>query len=466
MTRALPWRLSALDRKLLRDLWQVRGQALAIALVIAAGIAIFASMLSTLDSLDLTLRTYYERYRFADVFASLERAPMPAAAQIAAIPGVARVETRVVADVTLDVPDLVEPATGRLISIPEGGRPALMIVGAFSMDSIGVVMDTQANVAQRYDVMVTFVYPTSAAALDEVRRLPGVMAVEPFRAIPVRLRSDHRSRHTTILSASPDARLNRIVGGSSRTVPVPPGGFLLSGMLARVLGVGPGDRVTVEVLEGERREVRIRVAGVVDEYMGMNAYMDEPAIHGLMQEGRTLSGVYLQVDPSQTRALYSTLKTTPRVAGVLLKDAAIQNLNDTIASMLRQMLVIYVLFAGTIAFGVVYNNARISLAERGRELTTLRVIGFSRGEVSYILLGELAVVTLAALPVGCLMGYAMAASMMSILETELWRLPFVILPRTYALAVMTSVCATVVSALIVRRRIDRLDLVAVLKIRE
>ncbi|MGE5198698.1 MAG: ABC transporter permease, partial [Rhodospirillaceae bacterium] len=358
------------------------------------------------------------------------------------------------------------PGRAALSVLGIGMATALMVVGTFMLDSMDLMMDVQFNVAQRFDVMVTFVRPTSAGALDEIRRLPGVMAAEPFRAVPVRLRFAQRSRHTAVIGAPRGARLNRIVSSPSRVVELPAGGLVLSAMLARVLGARPGDDVTVEVLEGARRSVRLRLAGVVDEYMGMNAYVDLGALHALMQEGDTLSGAYLQVDQAGARALYSTLKATPRVAGVLLKDAAVTSFNDTLADMMRQMLAVYVFFAGIIAFGVVYNNARISLAERSRELATLRVIGFSRGEVSYILLGELAVVTLVALPVGCLMGYAMAASMMSILETELWRLPFIILPRTYAFAVITSMGATIVSALIVRSRLDRLDLVAVLKLRE
>jgi len=328
------------------------------------------------------------------------------------------------------------------------------------------MMDAQFNVAQRFDVMVTFALPASAGAMGDVRRLPGVMAAEPFRAVPVRLRVAHRSRHTAITGVPRGARLSRIVGAPARVVELPAGGLVLSSMLARVLGAGPGDDVTVEVLEGARRIEQVRLAGVVDEYLGMNAYLDLDALHALMREGGTLSGAYLQVDQSQSGRLYTVLKATPLVAGVLLKDAALKSFTDTMASMMRQMLAVYMLFAGVIAFGVVYNNARISLAERSRELATLRVIGFSRGEVSYILLGELAVVTLAALPVGCAMGYAMAASMMSMLETELWRLPFVILPRTYAFAVITSLGATLVSALVVRARLDRLDLVSVLKMRE
>ena len=117
--------LSPLDRKLVRDLWSAKGQVAAIALVVAAGIALFVSLFSTFDSLDLSLRTYYDRYRFADVFLSLTRAPLSLQAEIEAIPGVAQVETRVVMDVTIDVAGLAEPATGRLISIPAGRPPAL-----------------------------------------------------------------------------------------------------------------------------------------------------------------------------------------------------------------------------------------------------------------------------------------------------------------------------------------------------
>jgi putative ABC transport system permease protein len=358
------------------------------------------------------------------------------------------------------------PGRAALSVLGIGLATALMVVGTFTLDSVSLMMDVQFNVAQRFDVMTTFARPASAGALDELLRMPGVMAAEPLRVVPVRLRFAHRSRHTAITGVPRGGRLTRIIDSPSRVVDLPAGGLLLSAMLADVLGARPGHDVTVEVLEGTRRNVRMRLAGVVDEYLGMNAYLDLEALHALMQEGGTLSGAYLQVDRARTRELYAALKATPRVAGVLQKDAALASFNDTMASMMRQMLVVYVLFAGVIAFGVVYNTARISLAERSRELATLRVIGFSRGEVSYILLGELAVLTLVALPVGCLMGYGMAASMMSLLETELWRLPFLILPRTYVYAMITSTAATIASALIVRARLDRLDLVAVLKARE
>jgi putative ABC transport system permease protein len=703
-------RLSALDRKLLRDLWGSRGQAMAIALVVAAGIAIFVGMVSTFDSLDLSLRTYYDRYRFADVFVSLTRAPLSLESEIRAIPGVAQAETRVVVDVTLDVAGMAEPATGRLISIPAGRPPglcdvflragrtieaghpdevlvsesfanahglrpgdavgalingrrrdlrivglalspeyiypirpgelmpdearfgvfwmdrralgsafqmegafddvvvklmhgaseadviarldrlldsryggtgaipraqqpsnwylaneliqlrvsgfitpviflgvaafllnvvlnrivavqrtqiaaikalgygnaaiaghyvkwslivasagsllgvalgawlgwaftkmytlffhfpvllyslnvrvaalgmaiglgaavlgalsavrravdlppaeamrpepparfgeswperlglrrllsqpariilrtlhrhparvalsvtgialggALLVIGNFSMDSIDELTRMQFDVAQRFDLMVTFVQPTSAGALDELRRLPGVLNAEPFRAVGVRLRSGPRSRNAAILGIPAGSSLNRVVDATRGPLDLPEEGLVLSDALAAVLGVGRGDRVRAELLEGSRAVHDLVVTSVVEEYMGTNAYMSLAALHRMVEEGNTLSGAYLQVDHGEERALYGRLKATPRVAGVLRKRAAIESLQATLASMMHKVQVIYVLFASVIAFGVVYNSVRISLSERSRELATLRVIGFTRGE--------------------------------------------------------------------------------------
>ena len=187
--------------------------------------------------------------------------------------------------------------------------------------------------------------------------------------------------------------LNRVVDASRGPMALPPAGLVLSRSLADLLGVRRGDRVRMEVLEGNRPVRDVTVVDLVDEYLGTNAYMDLDALHRLMQEGRTLSGAYLQVDAGEAGELYRRLKATPRVAGVLRKRAAIESLQGTLATMMRQIQVIYVLFASVIAFGVVYNSVRISLSERGRELATLRVIGFTRAEVSYILLGEVALVT-------------------------------------------------------------------------
>ncbi len=793
--RELPQVLHPLDKKLLRDLWHIKGQALAISLVIAAGVAMFINYLSTFESLRSSQETYYQRYRFADVFASLRRAPEDLAHRIAWIPGVAQIETRVVADVNLDIPGLKEPATGRLISLPkerraqlndvylrqgrfpepghsdevlvseafaqarrllpgatvtavinghrrqleivgialspeyiytirpgelipddsrfgifwmerralatafdmEGGmndvaltlmpgasveeviaqldllldpygglgavpralqlshwyidnelkglqgagfivpviflavagfllhvvlnrivavqreqiaalkalgytdfevgrhyaawsvvigimglglgiaggswlgsgmtalygdffrfplltyhlprytvaigalvsvgvallaalgavqrairlppaeamRPeppahyrvswierlglkhvlgqpariilrnlerypgrafasilgialavAILIVGLFFIDAIDVIMDIQFNVKERQDLTMTFFQPVSARAFHEVSRLPGVLTAEPARSVPVRLVAGHRSRQTSILGLSNGTQLHRVIDVSLKPIALPPEGLVLSTMLAEILGLRRGDTLQVEVLAGRRPVRQVVVADLVEEYQGTSAYMEAAALHRLLREGQSLSGAFLQIDASQADELYRRFKLLPAVAGVSLKSAAIESFERTIAQNLNVMVFFNVIFASIIAFGVVYNAARISLSERSRELATLRVVGFTRAEISFILLGELAALTTIAIPLGLALGFWLARLVLLAYNNELLRIPLVVGPLTLALSVGSVVIAAMVSGLIVRRRLDHLDLVQVLKTRE
>jgi putative ABC transport system permease protein len=194
--------------------------------------------------------------------------------------------------------------------------------------------------------------------------------------------------------------------------------------------------------------------------------MNLEALQDLTGEGRTYSGAFLAIDSERTKQLYLTLKQTPKVAGVTVQEAAQASFQDTIAENLLVMRLFNVIFASIIAAGVVYNTARISLSERSRELATLRVMGFTRAEISAILLGELAVLTLVAIPLGLVLGYVFAALATAALATDLFRIPLVIHRSTYAFATSVILIATLLSGLIVRRKLDHLDLVAVLKSRE
>lgn len=787
--------VSALDRKLLRDLWEMRGQALAIAAVIAAGVTMFVTYLSNFDSLQRSLNNYYEGERFADVFANATRAPERLAARIAGIDGVARVATRVVADVTLDVPGMGEPATGRLVSIPlrtapplngvtlrkgnwpdpsrpdevvaseifceahgfgpgdqvaaiiNGRRRTLTIVGvglspeyvyslkpgelfpdnrrfgvfwmerralatAFDMEggfndvsvalskgasadevvrrldrlldsyggrgaypralqvsawtlsneltqlqtfgfvtpliflgvaafilnialaralalqrpqiaglkalgytnreigwhyvkwalaiafagaaagvlgggwlggqmallyndyfrfpvldyrlsadvaigsiagsllvaalgaqsavrlavrvppaeamrpespakyrrSIGerwrllrtlrpgtrmilrnierqpvraamsitgiafaggvlviglafidvmdVLIDEQFMQAMRQDVTMNFARPLSADAVHAVKALPGVMAVEPMRVVAARLRVGHRHRTLAVTGLVAAPTLNRIVERSGRVIGLPERGLVLSKMLGAILGVGEGGTVRIEVLEGSRPAREVPVTALVDDSLGLQAYMEIGALRGLMHEGGTVSGVAMMVDPAAMAAFNRRAKLLPAVAGVAVREATLTSFRETMAEHMNLMIVINVFFAGVIAFGVVYNSARVSLSERSRELASLRVLGFTRGEIALILLGELAILTVLSLPLGVLIGYALGQFIMTIFTNEVYRLPFVMTAQTVSWTFLTVIGAAAISALAVRRQLERLDLVAVLKSRE
>ena len=343
---------------------------------------------------------------------------------------------------------------------------AMLILGTFFLDSIAVLMDVQFFVIQRQDVTVNFVLPASARAIHEIRRLPGVIDAEPIRAVPARLRAAHRSRIVSLQGLVGQAELNRVVDVAGGAMRLPPDGLVLSLKLAEVLSAGVGDAVTIEVLDGTRPVQQVKVVGIVEEYMGTSAYMDIDAVRRLAKEGGTLSGAFLKIDERYADELYRRLKATPMVAGVSLKRSAIESFENTLAETFYVMIFFNLLFSSVIAFGVVYNAARVSLSERSRELASLRVLGFTRGEISFILLGELAVVIVLAIPVGLAIGYAFAGALVAAFNTELYRFPLVITPRTYAYAASAVLVAATLSGLAVRRRLDHLDLVAVLKTRE
>jgi putative ABC transport system permease protein len=792
---SMPARLRALDRKLLRDLWQMKGQSAAIATVIAAGVAMFVMYLSNFQSLQRTREIFYENSRFADVFASLKRAPSSLAPRIAAIPGVQSVATRVVADVTLDVPGMREPATGRLISLPQHGRPplndvylrrgrwvdparpdevlasemfaeahgfgpgdrvaaiingrrrwltivgialspeyvyairpgemvpdkrqfailwmgeralasafnmeggfndvaltlvrgvpeadviasldrltapygglgaiprslqisewtlenelrqlqtfgflipviflgvaafilnvalaralalqrpqiaalkalgysnaeigwhyikwglviagigalagvgagawlgsgmtrlynqffrfplleyhlsaavaiaslgislavaalgaqsavrravrippaeamrpepparyrqsilerpwrrfrptlvtrmilrnlerqpgrtfvsvigvafavAVLFVGLAFIDVMEVLINQQFVVAMRQDATLNFVEPRSGGAAHAVARLPGVIDVEPMRTVPARLRAENRSRTVAITGLPAAPQLNRVVDRDGRALSLPAQGLVLSKMLGEILGVEPGDMLQVEVLEGARPVRTVPVAALVDDSMGLQAYMRIDAVRRMMREGGVISGAAVTIDPAAVDRFYGTVKSLPMVAAVSLREVMLRNFRETMAENMNVQIFFNVIFAAIIAFGVVYNSARVSLSERERELASLRVLGFTRAEISLILLGELAIVTAASLPIGAAIGYILGELIMAGFNNEVYRLSFTVSPQTIAWSFLVVIAAAFISGLVVRRRLDRLDLIAVLKTRE
>jgi putative ABC transport system permease protein len=230
--------------------------------------------------------------------------------------------------------------------------------------------------------------------------------------------------------------------------------------------VAPGDEVTIEILEGVRPVRRIRVTGLVDDVLGLSVYMDRTALHEMMREDEVATGALLLVDPAREAELSRELKAIPSVAGAGFKRAVLRSFRETMAANMELTIFITLLFAGIIAFGVVYNAARVSLSERSRELASLRVLGFTRAEISLILMGELAVLTLAALPVGAVFGYVLSAVLVQSIDSEVFRFPLFVSRPAVAWAFLGIIGAALVSGLVVRRRLDRLDLVAVLKIRE
>lgn len=343
---------------------------------------------------------------------------------------------------------------------------AILVVGNFSKDSLDHLVFVQFGLAQRYDLQVDFNRPLDQRAVRELEHLPGVLRAEPFRNVPARLRAGHRHYQTALQGVPRTSDLRRVLDSDLNIQPIPEQGVVLSSNLAERLDLRVGDPILVEVLEGDRPTRTLVVAGIVDELLGVGAYIDNQALNQFMHEGPRVSGAWLLVDPASVDPLYERLRQTPGVASVSRLSAMLEAFEASSKEIQLTARSILLVFASVIAIGVVYNSARITLSERSRELASLRVIGFSKAEVSTILLGEFGILLAAAIPFGWLFGWYLAWAAMAGVDSDLYRFPLVIQPSTYAFAALVVVIAGVATALLVRRRVNDLDLVAVLKTRE
>ena len=346
----------------------------------------------------------------------------------------------------------------------------VMILGMFMFDAIDAVRDVYFERAQREDVSVTFIGPRSDDALRELARLPGVTRVEAIRTVAVRLHHEQRSRQLAIIGVNADARLRHVVDADGRSKPLPGDGLLISRALADLLNTQVGDTVQVDLLTGTRPTRLMHVGGLLDDMVGTNAYLADDDVRGLLRDagasGDAVDGALLAVDARWRDSVYSRLKQAPGVSGIGARAAVRENFDRMLADTFNVTLFTVFIFATAMSVGVVYNTARIALSEQSRDLASLRVLGFTRAEVARMLFGEQIVLGVLAIPVGFAIGVIFAAMLVAGISSELFRLPLVIQPRTLLAAALLLVISGFGSAALVRRKLDQLDLVAVLKTRE
>jgi putative ABC transport system permease protein len=343
---------------------------------------------------------------------------------------------------------------------------ALLITALFTFDAVAFMVDVIFYRTERQDATIIFRQELAPRALQAVEHMPGVLRAEPLRSAPVMLRHGHRQKRLNLSSAVPNNDLSRILDIDLRPISPPPRGLVLTERVAHILDVRPGDLVAIEFLDKGGRVAEAPVTGIVQSYVGLGAYMSMEAFDRLLGDGGRLTAAHVSIDRAEAASLYEEIKRTPAVSAIALQRISRQRFRETIESNIAIMTTVYTGLAVIIAFGVVYNSARIQLSERERELASLRVFGFTRGEVSRVLFVEIAAVVLLAQPFGWLFGTAFAWWLIQRMASDLFRVPFVINPQTYAIASLVVLGAAAASALVVRRRIDRLDLVEVLKTRE
>jgi putative ABC transport system permease protein len=360
-----------------------------------------------------------------------------------------------------------QPLKAGLTMLGIAAACGILMITNFQRDAIGWMIGVQYGLSSREDLTVLFTDPTPRRALYSIASLEGVTHAEGFRAVPARLVHGHRSYRTAVDGVEPGGELQRILDAALVPVTIPAEGVVLTDYLAdEILGIAPGEMLTLEVLEGSRPVLQVPVVGTTREYLGVNAYMSREALNRLMREGPAISGARLAVDPAHQDEVYRRLGEMPRVAGTIVRDTSIQQFNEMMEETILYFSFITALLGGFIAFGVVYNSARIALSERSRELASLRVLGFTRGEVAYILLGEIGLLALLALPVGFVFGAALSGYLTVAFSSDLYRIALIIEPSTYALAASIVLVSFAVTGGLIWRKLAQLDLIEVLKTRE
>jgi len=332
--------------------------------------------------------------------------------------------------------------------------------------ALDAVVDQAFNQSFRQDAMILFSEDVPETALADLRRLPGVLQAEPQQFHTALLRSGPRSKRVSIEARPPDVELSRIIGSDGQPIRPPPGGVLLAERLADQLEVGVDDTVEVEFLSGRRETITMVVTGIAQQYIGIGAYVDMAYLDSRFRRSAQMSVGNILIDPTQVDALHAALQDTPTLSGLIEISENRASFEETINQNISVINGVYAAIAVLITVGVAYNGARIMLSERARELASLRILGFTRGEVSSVLVGETMLLAILAQPIGWALGAWIASLLAGSFASDLYVIPLVLKPSTFAVASLVVLAASLASVLIVRRRIDTMDLVAVMKTRE
>ncbi|MDD9731276.1 ABC transporter permease [Mameliella sp. AT18] len=347
-----------------------------------------------------------------------------------------------------------------------GGSVAVLVASFFTFDAIDLILEELFERANRQDATIALARPVNAAAELDALALPGVIKAEGLYAAPVRLVKGTQSRLVSLQGRTPEAGLSRLLDADGEVVDVPLTGLALSAGLADGLGARPGDRLRVDLLSASRGSWEIPVTAVIRQSLGQDAYMNRDAFFRLIGQGPQVNMLHLAIDRKDLSDLQARAKQTPAIARFTLWSDIRRQFEDTLDESLVTMTVIFASLGMLITIGVVYNAARIQMAERAYELASLRVLGFRRREVAYVLVAEQMVLTLIAVPVGWLVGYGFCTLMAEGFSTEVVSIPVVVTRRTYAVAALIVILTALASVLVVRRRLDRIDIVSALKQKE
>lgn len=343
---------------------------------------------------------------------------------------------------------------------------SVLVVSQHFPAGIERFLEVTFRVAKTQDATVTLTEAQGPAALHALAHLPGVQAVEPFRAVGVSYRFGPHTVQDALMGLPEQPQLERLVQTGSQPITLRGDGLVASRGLARQLHAQVGDVVRVQVTQGRRQAVDLTIVQIADLWVGSSGYIEQQALGQLLQEPNRFSGAHVRLLPGSEAAFNAAVNRSPALAGVSHVRQAEASMRQTFSQGSGFMSTLFLSFAGIMAAGVAYATASVTLAEQLRDLATLQVLGYTRWQASYVMLGELALLALLSLPLGLWLGYGFASWLMATMSNELFTFPMVVDPAAYARSALFVLAAVLLSAAWVRRGVDRIDLVASLKSRE
>lgn len=358
------------------------------------------------------------------------------------------------------------PARAAITVFGVAASVSVLVASFFSFDAMDAMVDDAFYQSNRAGLTLMLTQARSPRAVEDARALPGALQVEGHFSAPVRLTHGPREKLLRLEAQGTEAQLVRIIGPDGGAVQVPPEGLAMPAALAEDLGLSAGDMVSVEFLIPPRETHLLPVTALTRQSLGQDLHMNEAALFDLLRQGPRVNRLNLLIDDAELPALYAQIKTTPAISGVMLWNDTRRMFVDEIQRNLWTMVLIYSVLGILITVGVVYNAARIQLSERSHELASLRVLGFTKGQVAYVLVAELMVLSLVAVPIGWGLGYLFAAATAQGFSTDIVTLPLIVTRTTYGAATAIVLVAALASALLVKRRLDRIDIVTALKQKE
>lgn len=358
------------------------------------------------------------------------------------------------------------PVRSALTSLGLALAVSILVASSYFTDALDKIIETAFFQTYRQDAILIFANELPESVIDDVRKLPGVLQAEGQQFQSVELRHGPRRKRVGLEVRRPGTDLSRVVDAVGRVVTPPREGILLSDRMAQILGARPGDSIEVRFLTGRKESHLVTVSGLVTQYFGLGAYMDFDYVNGLFRQGPRVSAVNVTVDDNRLDDFHAALKGLPKLSGTVMLTDSRLSFQRTLRENVNIMTTVYVVIAIVITVGVAYNSARIQLSERARELASLRILGFTQGEVSYILMGETLTLAILAQPLGWALGAWISAISSRGFQSDLYTIPLVYERDNFGTATLVVLAAATLSALLVRRRLAHLDLVAVMKTRE